>query len=173
MVILKKPEVENCTPYWIEGSEILQPVPKNNLWYGDASAKDYFPKLLDNLTVCKDVRFRGVNPLIVYKGVMVNSITEDIYLMFTKENIIYINSSSYYPKAWITFIGKALKEKGLNPNKCIKFLNPSELDELFKFTLTFDFSDYEEDNQKKIMESVKGNIVDIYSLNQELTDNEL
>ena len=166
MVILKKPEVENCTPYWIEGSEILQSIPENNTWYRDASAKEYFPKLLDNLAVFESVKFRVVNPLIVYKGVMVNSITEDIYLMFTKENILYINSSSYYPKAWITFISNALKEKGLNPNKCIKFLNSSELDELFKFTLTFDFSDYEEDNQKIIMESVKSNIVDIYSLQE-------
>lgn len=166
MIILKKPEVENCTPYWIEDSEILQSIPENNTRYRDASAKEYFPKLLDNLAVFEGVKFRGVNPLIVYKGVMVNSITEDIYLMFTKENILYINSSSYYPKAWITFIRKALKEKGLNPNKCIKFLNSSELDELFKFTLTFDFSDYEEDNQKIIMESVKSNIVDIYSLQE-------
>ena len=166
MIILKKPEVENCTPYWIEDSEILQSIPENNTRYRDASAKEYFPKLLDNLAVFEGVKFRGVNPLIVYKGVMVNSITEDIYLMFTKENILYINSSSYYPKAWITFIRKALKEKGLNPNKCIKFLNSSELDELFKFTLTFDFSDYEEDNQKIIMESVKSNIVDIYYLQE-------
>ena len=166
MIILKKPEVENCTPYWIEDSEILQSIPENNTGYRDASAKEYFPKLLDNLAVFEGVKFRGVNPLIVYKGVMVNSITEDIYLMFTKENILYINSSSYYPKAWITFIRKALKEKGLNPNKCIKFLNSSELNELFKFTLTFDFSDYEEDNQKIIMESVKSNIVDIYSLQE-------
>ena len=166
MIILKKPEVENCTPYWIEDSEILQSIPEKNTWYRDASAKEYFPKLLDNLAVFEEVKFRGVSSLIVYKGVMVNSITEDIYLMFTKENILYINSSSYYPKAWITFIRKALKEKGLNPNKCIKFLNSSELDELFKFTLTFDFSDYEEDNQKIIMESVKSNIVDIYSLQE-------
>ena len=173
MIILKKPEIEGCTPLWVEDSEILQPLPKNSTWYKDATAKDYFPKLLDNLTISKEVKFRGINPLLVYKGIILNIYSNDIYLVFTKENILYINSSSYYPKAWIPLIRKALKEKGLNPNKCIKFLNSSELDELFKFTLTFDFSDYEEDNQKIIMESVKSNIVGMYSLNQELTDNEL
>ena len=166
MVILKKPEVENCTPYWIEDSEILKTLSETRSYYRNATAKDYFTCLFSNILGENHVKFKFVSSLLVYKGVMINTATESIYLVWTKENILYINSSSYYPKAWITFIRKALKEKELNPNKCIKFLNSSELDELFKFTLTFDFSDYEEDNQKIIMESVKGNIVDIYSLQE-------
>ena len=158
MIILKKPEIEGCTPLWVEGSEILQPLPKDNAWYKDATAKDYFPKLLDNLTISKEVKFRGINPLLVYKGIILNTYSNDIYLVFTKENILYINSSSYYPKAWIPLIRKSLKEKGLNPNKCIKFMYSSELNNLFKFDMTLDFSDYDEAVQQSVMESVKNEI---------------
>lgn len=164
MIILKKPEIEGCTPLWVEGSEILQPLPKDNKWYKDATAKDYFPKLLDNLTISKEVKFRGINPLLVYKGMILNTYSNDIYLVFTKENILYINSSSYYPKAWIPLIRKSLKEKGLNPNKCIKFMDSSELNNLFKFNMTLDFSDYDEAVQQRVMESVKNEIAIEYSI---------
>ena len=164
MIILKKPEIEGCTPLWVEGSEILQPLPKDNAWYKDATAKDYFPKLLDNLTISKEVKFRGINPLLVYKGIILNTYSNDIYLVFTKENILYINSSSYYHKAWIPLIRKSLKEKGLNPNKCIKFMYSSELNNLFKFDMTLDFSDYDEAVQQSVMESVKNEIAIQYPI---------
>lgn len=170
MIILKKPEIEGCTPLWVEDAEILQPVPKDNKWYKDATAKDYFPKLLDNLTISKEVKFRGINPLLVYKGMILNTYSNDIYLVFTKENILYINSSSYYPKAWIPLIRKSLKEKGLNPNKCIKFMDSSELNNLFKFNMTLDFSDYDEAVQQRVMESVKNEIAIEYPTNQEVTN---
>ena len=164
MIILKRPEIEGCTPLWVEDSEILQPLPKDNTWYKDATAKNYFPKLLDNLTISKEVKFRGISPLLVYKGIILNTYSNDIYLVFTKENILYINSSSYYPKAWIPLIRKSLKEKGLNPNKCIKFMDSSELDNLFKFNMTLDFSDYDEAVQQRVMESVKNEIAIEYSI---------
>lgn len=164
MIILKKPEIEGCTPLLVEDSEILQPVPKNNTWYRDSSAKDYFPKLIDNLSTFEKIKFRYINTLLVYKGIILNTYSNDIYLVFTKENILYINSSSYYPKAWIPLIRKSLKEKGLNPNKCIKFMDSSELNSLFTFNMTLDFSDYDEAVQQSVMESVKNEIAIQYPI---------
>ena len=49
MVILKKPEVENCTPYWIEDSEILKTISETRSYYRNATAKDYFTCLFSNI----------------------------------------------------------------------------------------------------------------------------
>jgi len=167
MILLKKPTIENCTTYYTVDNENITRVDVPNHYISCVLPKDIFSDLQLIIDSSKKISFRGYMNFVLHKGIMVKYDSSIIYMVITKENIVYINDSSYYPKTWITLIRKAVKALGLNPNKQIKLIPNELLKEMFLLQLSIEFDDSSAEVQKQVMLGVQNELNILYPKKEE------
>lgn len=167
MILLKKPTIENCTTYYTVDNENITRVEVPLHYISCELPKDIFSDLKLIIDSSRLVSFRGYMNFVLHKGIMIKYDSSSIYMVITKENIVYINDSSYYPKTWITLIRKELKSWGLNPNKQIKLVSNEILKKMFLLQLSIEFDDSSIEVQKQVMLEVQNELNVLYPKKEE------
>ncbi len=167
MILLKKPTIENCTTYYTVDNENITRVDVPNHYTSCELPKDIFSDLKLIIDSSRKISFRGYTNFVLHKGIMVKYDSSIIYMVITKENIVYINDSSYYPKTWVTLIRKEIKALGLNPNKQIKLVPNEVLKDMFLLQLSIEFDDSSAEIQKQVMLGVQNELNTLYPKKEE------
>ena len=173
MILLKKPTIENCTTYYTVDNESITRIEIPLNYSSCELPKDIFSDLKLIIDSSRLISFRGYMNFVLHKGMMVKYDSSIIYMVITKENIVYINDSSYYPKTWITLIRKEIKALGLNPNKQIKLVPNEVLKEMFLLQLSIEFEDSNIEVQKQVMLGVQNELNILYPKEEESITTEI